>query len=221
MNKRDTILKKNISLGVIFKILNMGISFLTIPILLSYLDTEQYGLWVTIFSIVNVIIYIDGGIVNGLKTKLSEALSQNNIKLAREYISTAYISISFFSLIILIIGSLLIYWIDFKTLLNTNISESTIKSTFFITLLMMTFGYVLGLYKSLYYANHKSSLVELSMLIYQSFNLLLLILVLNYFPRSLIYVALIYGISIIFIGIIFSIFFFQKTKRNFAIIKFF
>ena len=158
MINRDTILKKNVSLGVLFKILNIGIAFFTIPFLLKYLDTEQYGLWVTIFSIVNVIIYIDGGIANGLKTKLSEALSRKDLKLAREYISTAYYAISIFSFILLITGLLVIYWINFKELLNTSLDEETLKITFFITLFMMTIGYVLSLYKSLFYAKSKIGL---------------------------------------------------------------
>jgi len=221
MNNRDTILKRNISLGVLYKILNMGIAFLTIPILLKYLKTEQYGLWVTIFSIVNVIIYIDGGISNGLKTKLSEALGRKDLKLAREYVSTAYISITFFSLLILTVGSLLIYFINFKILLNTTISESTLKITFFITLLSMTIGYILILYKSLFYALQKSAVVELSMLIYQIINLILIILALEYFNSSLVYVAIFYGFSTVFIGIIFSILIFKKYKEISPSKKFF
>lgn len=221
MVNRDKILRKNVSFGVLFKTLNIGIAFFTIPFLLKYLNTEQYGLWVTIFSIVNVIIYIDGGIGNGLKTKLSEAISRNELKLAREYISTAYFSISIFSLLILIIGFFIIYSINLKELLNTTIDEETLKSTFFITLLMMTVGYILGLYKSLFYASQKSFIVELSMLIYQGFNLLLIILVLNHFKSSLIYVALIYGISTILIGVFFSLKFFKTNKQIAPSLKFF
>jgi len=221
MDNRDTILKKNVSLGVLFKILNIGIAFFTIPFLLKYLNTEQYGLWVTIFSIVNVVIYIDGGIVNGLKTKLSEALSKNDLELAREYISTAYFSISIFSIILLTIGIFVIYWISFKDLLNTSIDENTLKITFLITLLMMTIGFILSLYKSLFYAKQKSAIVELSMLIYQALSLFLIIYALNYFKSSLIYVALIYGLSTILIGVFFSANFFQKQKHISPSFRFF
>ena len=92
MNRRN-ILFKNVSLSLVFKIINMGVAFLTIPILLEYLDKEQYGIWATLFSLVNIIFFIDGGIGNGLKTKLSEAISKNQITEARQYISTAYFSI--------------------------------------------------------------------------------------------------------------------------------
>jgi O-antigen/teichoic acid export membrane protein len=86
---------------------------------------------------------------------------------------------------------------------------------------MMTFGYILGLYKSLFYANQKSFVVELSMLIYQGLNLLLIVLVLNHFKSSLIYVALIYGLSTILIGVFFSVKFFKKQKQIAPSLKFF
>ena len=221
MDNRDSILKKNVSLGVLFKILNIGIAFFTIPFLLKYLNTEQYGLWVTIFSIVNLIIYIDGGIANGLKTKLSEALSRNDLELAREYISTAYFSISIFSIVLLTIGIFVIYWINFKELLNTSVDENTLKITFLITLFMMTIGFVLSLYKSLFYADQKSAIVELSLLIYQALNLFLIIYALTYFKSTLIYVALIYGVSTILIGVVFSVTFFKKQKQISPSFKFF
>lgn len=221
MDNRDSILKKNVSLGVLFKILNIGIAFFTIPFLLKYLNTEQYGLWVTIFSIVNLIIYIDGGIANGLKTKLSEALSRNDLELAREYISTAYFSISIFSIVLLTIGIFVIYWINFKELLNTSVDENTLKITFLITLFMMTIGFVLSLYKSLFYADQKSAIVELSLLIYQALNLFLIIYALTYFKSTLIYVALIYGVSTILIGVVFSVTFFKKQKQISPSFRFF
>ena len=48
---RKKIIFKNVSLGVFYKIINMGIVFTTIPLLLNYLEKEQYGIWVTLFSI--------------------------------------------------------------------------------------------------------------------------------------------------------------------------
>ncbi|MCB0476205.1 MAG: hypothetical protein KDC69_11045, partial [Flavobacteriaceae bacterium] len=82
---RDRLIKKNISLGVLYKIFNLGIVFITLPILLKYLGTEQYGVWVTLFSIINTVIYLDGGIINGLKTKLAEVLSVNDFQKKKSY----------------------------------------------------------------------------------------------------------------------------------------
>ena len=52
MNRRIIIIQ-NVSLSFVFKILNMGVVYFTIPFLLQYLGQTNYGIWVTIFSIVN------------------------------------------------------------------------------------------------------------------------------------------------------------------------
>jgi O-antigen/teichoic acid export membrane protein len=210
---RQKIIFKNISLGILYKALNLIIVFTTIPILLNYLEKEQYGVWVTVFSLVNIVLFVDGGIGNGLKTKLSEALSLKNPQLAKTYISTAYVSISIISIIVLIIGCFLIYLIDLKSLLNTNLSEKLLKTVFFSTLFMVIFGFVLNLYKSFYYAAQKSSKVELSLLIYQVLILFSVTVLLQYFPRNLLFVALTYGLSNIIVTIVFTVSFFKKNKE--------
>ncbi|MFT4800770.1 MAG: O-antigen/teichoic acid export membrane protein [Flavobacteriaceae bacterium] len=218
---RKKIIFKNVSLGVLYKALNLIIVFTTIPILLNYLEKEQYGVWVTVFSLVNIVLFVDGGLGNGLKTKLSEALSLKNTQLAKTYISTAYVSISIISFIVLIIGCSLIYLIDLKSLLNTNLSEKLLKTVFFSTLVLVVFGFVLNLYKSFYYAAQKSSKVELSLLIYQVLILFSVTVLLQYFPRNLLFVALTYGLSNIIVTIVFTVSFFKKNKELQPSITFF
>lgn len=207
---RDRILRKNISLGVLYKVLNMAMVYITIPVVLKYLGSNNYGVWVTILSIINIVIYLDGGILNGLKTKLSESLVNNELEQAKHYISSAYFILIFFSIFLLVLGALFIYLIDFKALLNTAVSEPTIKSVFIIVLITFLFAYILNLYKPLFYANQKSALVELSMLIYQSVVLLLLLVILKDNDASLIKVAIIYGVATITVGSIFTFYFFKK-----------
>lgn len=210
---RKKIIFKNVSLGVFYKIINMGIVFTTIPLLLNYLEKEQYGIWVTLFSLVNIVFFMDAGIGNGLKTKLSEALSLRNFKLAKSYISTAYISIFLISFIVLCIGIGLIFVINLQELFNTTIPENELKTVLFVTLFLVITSFILNLYKSFYYANQQASKVELAMLIYQIAVLISVMLLLHFFPRKLLFVALFYGCLNIFVGIIFTILFFKKNKE--------
>jgi O-antigen/teichoic acid export membrane protein len=209
---RDRILRKNISLSVLYKILNMAIVYLTIPIILKYLGSESYGVWVTILSIINIVIYLDGGILNGLKTRLSESLVNDELEQAKHYISSAYFILIFFSILLLVLGALLIYLIDLKILLNTTVNESTIKGVFFIVLVTLLLAYILNLYKPLFYAHQKSALVELSMLIYQSTVFFLLFILLKDDNASLIKVAIIYGVATIGVGSVFTFYFFKKNN---------
>lgn len=210
---RKKIIFKNVSLGVFYKVLNMAIVFTTIPLLLNYLEKEQYGIWVTVFSLVNIVFFVDAGIGNGLKTKLSEALSLKNFNLAKSYISTAYISIFFISLLVLCIGVACIFLINLQVLFNTTIPESELKTLLLVTLFLVITSFVLNLYKSFYYANQQASKVEFAMLIYQIIVLISTTLLLYFFPRKLLFIALFYGFANIFVGVIFTLLFFRKNKK--------
>ena len=73
MFERSKIIKKGVSLGIVFKVFSILITFLIVPILIEYLGNDNYGLWITVFSLIGIVNYADGGIINGLKTKLSES----------------------------------------------------------------------------------------------------------------------------------------------------
>ena len=186
--------------------------YLSIPLLLNYLGKEEYGLWVTIFSVVSMVYVMDVGIGNGLKNKLTTALSNNDHKSAREYISTAYILVTTMSLGLLIIGALFIYALDLQTLLNTAVDGDYLKKTLLVTLVMILVSFVLNLYKAFFYATQSAAKVELSLFVYQAIVLLSIIFALTYLQTSLLYVAIIYGSANIIMSIIFTILFFYKNK---------
>lgn len=191
----------------------MGLVFTTIPLLLNYLEKEQYGIWVTIFSLVNIVFFVDAGIGNGLKTKLSEALSLQNFKLAKSYISTAYIAIFLISALVFCIGVAFIFLVDLQTLFNTSTLESELKTVLLVTLFLVITSFVLNLYKSFYYANQQASKVELAMLLYQASILISTAILLHFFPRKLLFVALFYGCLNILVGCVFTFLFFKKNKK--------
>ncbi len=193
----------------------MGIVYFTIPYLIKYLGKESYGVWVTIFSIVNILFFVDAGIVNGLKTKLSEALSKNNIKTAQEYISTAYISIFSIAILFFVIGFFVIQNINLTNLLaiKNGIVENDLKQVFLITLIFIVFNFILSIYKTLFYAIQKSAKVELSLLLFQASVFCLIFYALHNLESSLQNVAIFYGVSNIIISILFSFFFFKKRPQ--------
>jgi O-antigen/teichoic acid export membrane protein len=219
---RKKIIFKNVSLGILYKILNMAIVFTTIPILLNYLEKEQYGIWVTIFSLVNIVFFVDAGIGNGLKTKLTEALSLKDYELARTYISTGYVSIAAISIIILCLGASLIFNFNLQELFNTNtLTNTELQRVLLVTLILIITGFVLNLYKSFYYASQEASKVEMAMLIYQILILSLITILLNYFPRNLLLISLVYGVSNILVGLLFTFFYFRKRKQLMPSLKYF
>ena len=115
---RNLIQKNNITLGLLFKAIGMALNFLLVPILIIFLDKVEYGICVTVFSIVNWIFTFDIGIGQGLRNKLTEALSCNDRVSASSFISTSYVLMAIVGLIKLIIGSIIILRIIIKNFLK-------------------------------------------------------------------------------------------------------
>jgi O-antigen/teichoic acid export membrane protein len=74
--------------GLIYQGISVVCSLLTLPITISYLNTESYGLWIGIFSLYNVILNFDLGLGNGMRNLLSSEVSLTDDLYARKVINT-------------------------------------------------------------------------------------------------------------------------------------
>lgn len=219
MNRFD-ILKKQVSLGMVYKILSMCLSYISIPLFLKYLGQQDYGLWMTIFSIVSWIYTFDLGIGNGLKNKLTESLTKKNYIEAREYITTGYVVLGIIAICILALGLIGIKVIDIGKFLNIDFySEDYIKLIFSIVFSITILNFVVFLYKTFYFSIHNSSIIDLSNFLFQLLFIVLLY-ILNYYNKvSLITIAIIYpGINLI-LGLVFTKQFFSKFWKLLPNIK--
>lgn len=89
-HERSVKAKKNIVSSVIIKGLSIGISFISLPITLNYVDTATYGVWLTLSSVVAWFAFFDIGLTQGFRNRFAEALAIGNNELARIYVSTTY-----------------------------------------------------------------------------------------------------------------------------------
>lgn len=79
----------NIASSFVIKGASILLSLLLVPITLDYLNPYEYGIWLTLSSVLMWINYFDIGLGNGLRNKLSEALAVGDDNLARIYVSTS------------------------------------------------------------------------------------------------------------------------------------
>ena len=220
---RNIIQKKNILFGITFKGISIFLNFLVVPIVILFLGKIEYGVWITIFSIVNWIFTFDLGIGQGLRNKLTEALSVNDNLKASQIISTSYIFISIFSLVILLIGIGFIYFVNFQDLLNYKGKSNLYLENFvFLSLFFTIVNFTLSLYKSLYLAVHKSFMVELVNVFFQTFYLIVILIWLHFnLEKSLINLILIFGVINFIVSVIATFVFFKiQEKVSFSFINF-
>lgn len=208
---RGKILIKQVSSSFIFKILAMGMGYISIPLFLKFLGKQDYGLWITIFSIINWIYTFDLGIGNGLRTKLSESIARKDYSSSKEYITTGYVVLSTIAISILFLGIILIKFNNLTKFLNIDFyTEGYIKLVFISVFTITILNFIIFLYKIFYLSVHSSFVGELNNFIFQ-ISFILILYLLNYFGKiNLISISIIYpGINMI-IGILSTVNFFKK-----------
>ncbi|PIX06378.1 MAG: hypothetical protein COZ76_09140, partial [Flavobacteriales bacterium CG_4_8_14_3_um_filter_35_10] len=197
---------------MVWRGINTLFMYLTVPFLLNYLGNQYYGVWVTIYGLLITAYFMDIGITLGLKNKLAVALSNKNYILAKTLISTAYISISIISLFLIIVGFLFVYSFKMNQIFNINIAEHSMKLIVLVNIVLVVFSVTLNIYKSIYLAFQKASKIEFAMATYQGFVFLQIVLLPLFIENSLLMVSLIYGITNLLIGFVFTVIFFNSNK---------
>lgn len=190
-NQRSVLAKKNIAGSFVNRVFAIVISLLLVPITINYLSAEQYGVWLTLSSIVAWVSYFDVGLVHGFKNKFAEAVANNDTRLARQYVSTTYfIMIIIFSAII-IIAEIINQHLDWASLLNIS-SENTdiLRKVCAYLIVFVCIQLVLGVLSAFLMANQRPALSGLINTFGQGFALLG-IFVLTLLPyKSMIYIAI-------------------------------
>lgn len=213
-NNLDHLLKKNISLLFTLKGASFLVSFLMVPLLLNYLDNEQYGIWLVLSSIVGWVTFFDLGIGNVIRNELGKAWSNKNYISSKKIVSTSY-AIIFTLILFLNIAywsiNPFVDWIDLLNIKPTLFNE--IRELIPLMFMFISFRMVVGLIVPILFVDHKPVIAEL---IVFSSNLLsfFFILFIQRFTNNSIFIV---GISSTFFStitpLISSIYLFKKRYK--------
>lgn len=113
---------KHIGWSMFYKVGSIIANFMLVPLTINYLDTENYGVWLTLSSFIGWFSFFDIGLGNGLRNKFAEAKSNGNYKDAQGFVSTAYFTIGLISLAIVVLFLGINPFINWANLFNTNAS---------------------------------------------------------------------------------------------------
>ena len=116
---------KHISISFFYKGGAILANFLLVPITIDFLDTENYGVWLTLSSFIAWFSFFDIGLGNGLRNKVAEAKTNNQLELTKSYVSTAYYTITVISVILFLLFFLINFFIDWTLVFNTSKSLKT------------------------------------------------------------------------------------------------
>lgn len=221
MNRSENV-KNNIIYSSVLKILSIGISFLLIPLTVNYLTNVEYGIWITLYSIMSWINFLDVGLGLGLRNKLSEAVSKNNLEEIKTNLSTGIISISFIGVVFLLLFLFSINFIKMQTLFNTNlIRESELYLSVLITGCFVILSFVFSIINQIYYAYQKAAFTGMIQILNNFIMLILIYYLTLKNVHNLIYFIFCFGFATIFSKSLFIICFFYQHRELVPKIKFF
>lgn len=204
----------NILSNFLFKGLGIGLSFISIPIMLKYLDKDNYGLWILILSITSWIYTFDIGIGNGLKNRLAETLTKKNEKEAKEYIATSYFFVSLISMIFFLFSYIVLNSIDLSKLLNINyLNNYEMNKILLINIGFVCINFIFSLCNNIFLGSQKSYLSSINSVLSQIISFCFLLSLFYIKKNSIVLLSLTYGLGIFLSHMILSVYYFYKNKN--------
>lgn len=120
------------------------VSLLLVPVTIGYLDTEQYGIWLTLSSITAWISYFDVGLAHGFRNRFAEALAQGDTALGRRYVSTTYVVLAMIFGVVLLLSLWVNGQVSWASLLHLQLDDALLRSVVMVMLSGVAVSFVLN-----------------------------------------------------------------------------
>jgi len=214
--ERSVKAKKNIIASFFIKGASIVISIILVPIAINYVSVSQYGVWLTLNSIVVWFNFFDIGLTRGLRNKLAEAIAKGEDELASIYVSSTY------GILTIICTALLVIFLIVNPLLNwahiLNISSSMRSEVSILAVIVFTYfclQFVLRIVATVLTADQQPSVTPLLSLLGQILSLILILVLIKTTSGSLILLGSVFCFSPIVVYIGASLFFFRGSYRKY------
>jgi len=210
-NTRSGKVKKNAIISFIVMILTNLISFLLMPIVLSYLDVTKYGIWLTINSVLAWVFLFDLGLSGGLRTRLAQALAKNEIEDVNILINTSYAFLTGIMLILCLLYYLISPFVNWVKIFNapSNLTNE-LNMLMMVVILFFLLRFILQIINGIYTAVQKNSIINIMSLFTQLLSLVSILLFAKWINGSLFWIGFIYSISPLIVLIVGNIIFFNN-----------
>jgi O-antigen/teichoic acid export membrane protein len=210
---------KTVALNVFYsffiKAINILVSFLTIPLVLSFLNTTQYGIWLTLTAILGWFSLFDLGFGNGLRNHLTTAIATNNHVDGRMYVSTTYAAMT------VIFGFLLLFFfiaypfINWQTVFNAPLDmRDDIKQAVLYATSLLLIQFVLRLINTVLLAFQRSAMANFTNALVQVGILVGLYILKIAGYHSLTAVSVVYSIMPVVVFLVFTFILFSKSYKH-------
>lgn len=225
-DSNTALVKKNIVGSFILKIVSIIISFQVVPLTIDFVNPTQYGIWLTLSSLMSWFFFFDIGLTNGFRNRFAEAKAKGKIRLARIYVSTTYAALFILYILMLIIVLPINMFVDWSDILKVDSSYKVeLCKVFMIMVSCLGLNIVAQVFSTLVTADQRPVLASFIHVVGQAVAFMIIfILVHTVSTGNLLYLAFIFSGVPVIVLIIASIYFYYSRyyfyRPSFAYIRF-
>ncbi len=201
----------------VFNVFNFIFNLLLVRLTLDYLGKTEYGIWLTLSSILTWFNYLDFGLGNGLRNKLAEALAKNDLRSAKIYVSTTYAVFSSLILLLVIIFLFVFRFIDWLEIFKAPVYlKNELNSLILISIVFFLIQFVLRLLTFIINADQKTALNGFFSFSINLLTVLLVYLLLKITSPSILLLGAGSTLIPVLVFVIASFFIFNKKYKSIA-----
>ena len=216
-SQRSRIVVKNAAGSLTIKAMAMAIDFAKVPVLLSFLDSSHYGVYITIASIVAWTHQFDFGLGSGLRYKLTEAFSRQDEERGKQLVSTAYISMSAIMILLLLICIPVFLFLNWQGILNCDfIGPSELALCVCIVLAVFVVQFVLELISVVLQADQRAAISNVFKPLANLLTVVIVLILSRFFHNSLVLACLAMTIPLVVVLFVANTILFLKRYKTVA-----
>lgn len=213
-SSRSAKMKLNVIYMIFIKGGNILVSFLLVPLTLSYVSKETYGIWITLSSMVTWLSFFNVGLNNGLRNKLTEAFALGDTSLGKRYVSTTYALLCLIFIPLLIILFFILPLFDWCSILNiSSVAQQELITVLRIIVVYFCINSILTTINVILTADQRPADSELRLFFQQVLVLLITYIMTRVSNGSLFNLCVVLCVTPIIVSFIFNVTLFSSRYR--------
>jgi O-antigen/teichoic acid export membrane protein len=209
--------RKNILASFLIKGLNIAIGLVLVPMTIHYVNPTQYGIWLTLSSIIGWLGFFDIGLGNGLRNKFAEALAKGDEMRAKIYVSTTYAILTIIISVVLLLFFCINPFLNWGKILNAP-PELARELSVLAMIVFSSFAlrFVLQLITTILTADQKPARASLFNLFGSIFSLIVIYILTKTTTGNLVYLGLGLAFTPVLVFSASSIWFYSGQYKKYA-----
>jgi O-antigen/teichoic acid export membrane protein len=126
--RRDRAIRQTVAASIGAKAFSVACSLVQVPLALHYLGTEAYGFWVTLFSIVQILNFMDFGLGVGMQHAMAKSYGGDDMETMKRAFWTGVAVLGLLGLVVLSVGlpiALFASWADIMHIHDPGLRRET------------------------------------------------------------------------------------------------